>query len=342
MLVPWRSAVRMPKTAKSAANPPSTIAADKSDRHDREDGSRSAPARLRRADNRRASPRSDRRGGSCADHAYAGAKTSPASSQRTAGWARLTASSRPRKRVRRLVLDEVVGQNPCRLVARRRRRAGAPAGVGPDRPSAAPSPIKPAVAFPGNEIDMHIRLDQSRAGPERRGAVASAKSPRMPQSASNAESESAKRFHGGTRTGSARARTSRQARPAGGQLAGHLSQSAVRAGNSLFFADAPNGSNAANRAAAPQTLRTDRQLASQPASSRFGIGGDHRERHRHLPAIDSKRSSSCARRHRVVVAPPQRCRPSRFLPAVELVDQIGPFRASSSTRQQPVMGGSYR
>ena len=66
-----------------------------------------------------------------------------------------------KERVRCLILDQVVGEDPCRL-------------VGPPAAKAARLqviyqitqrrifPNKPATSFPGNEVDMDIRLDYAQ------------------------------------------------------------------------------------------------------------------------------------------------------------------------------------
>jgi hypothetical protein len=66
-----------------------------------------------------------------------------------------------KERIRRLILDQMVGQNSCRLLGAHGAEATRPQ-VLHQTTQRRIFPDKPAISFPGNEVDMDIRLDDAR------------------------------------------------------------------------------------------------------------------------------------------------------------------------------------
>ena len=183
-------------------------------------------------DNRRQAPKVDRRGGSCQD-THIRDEYFACIEPVHRGMGNAHRDQPVKERVCGIVLDKMVGQNS--LSALRAHGSETP------RPQVFHQttqrrffPDKPATALPGNEVDMDIHLDDAQC--PRRGASRSAREIAVrPQRASKPKSEASNRFHGGTRTGSARVpnKSARRARPAASSDA--TSGLGRSAGNSLFF-----------------------------------------------------------------------------------------------------------
>ena len=71
------------------------------------------------------------------------------------------------ERVRRLILDQMMGQNSCRLLGAHSAEAPRPQ-VLHQATQRRIFPDEPAISFPGNEVDMDVRLGDARC--LRRGA----------------------------------------------------------------------------------------------------------------------------------------------------------------------------
>ena len=321
--------------------PPSSVAGTGATGHGREQSRRPAPARRRRADNRRSSPTPDR----CADWCR---RASLASVPRgvIAAFRSSRSSARPdgrRRPASEASINAAVGRSIIRWCVRMPSGRSEGAIAEPARPQLRDKRAKrrrladkAAVATSNcHQIDMRHRERRGRAAWRLGEAIA--ESAQCPVAA---ERQAVRRRSGSTAAPRPAARAARTARRAG-RLPAAISAATSAAGRrrdtrsfcrdgAVRVAPAVLQHRDARRAGAvPPPARAPPRPGSRPAPA--GSGGER-----------SNSRKLRGRGDRVVVAPPQRRDPARLAPAIEFVDQIGPIRGRRAPRRRRRNGARHR